>query len=128
MIKAYLAGISTQYEGEEIEIRYSIFEDDKLLCNETVMSEYKKPAVVGLVAMITLLRKIKKYRDKELRIIVNDASLIEIIKGASATKNNDIIKMAIKMREELNKFKNYTIENVSGDYLELVKWDEILQR
>lgn len=42
MITAYLVGISTYQENEDIEIRYSIFEDDQLICKNTEWRGYKK--------------------------------------------------------------------------------------
>ena len=127
MIKAYLAGISSQYEGEDIEVRYRIYEDQELLCKESVIMGYKKPAIVGQVALITLLKELEKYMGKEIVIIVNDAALSEIIRGTSTTQNMDVLKMVSKTREKMDRFKNLVIKDVSGDYAELVKWNEVLQ-
>lgn len=127
MIKAYLAGISSLYEGEDIEVRYRIYEDQELVCKESVMLEYKKPAIVGQVALITLLRKLKKYIEKEIVIIVNDPVLNQIIGGTSTTKNQDVQTMAKKTRERLNKFANCVIKDISVDHIELAKWNEELR-
>ena len=127
MIKAYLAGISSQYEGEDIEVRYRIYEDQELLCKESVMMEYKKPAVVGQVALVRLLKELEKYNGKEIVIIINDAALNEIIRGTSTTKNKDVLKMARDTREELIRFGNAVIKDVSGDRVELAKWNKVLQ-
>lgn len=127
MIKAYLAGISTLYEGEDVEVRYCIYKDDELLSKESVLMEYKKPAIVGQVALITLLKKLEKYIGQELIIIVNDAALCEIIKGTSTTKNKDVLKMAGKTREKLSSLGDPVIKDVSGDSVELAKWNEVLQ-
>ena len=80
MIKAYLAGISTQYEGEDVEIQYCISDEQGLISKNSVMLDYQKPAIVGQIAVLTLLDKMKKYRGKEIIIIVNDSSINEIIK------------------------------------------------
>ena len=40
MIKAYLTWISTPYEGEDIEIRYSIFQDGELIFKESIFEDY----------------------------------------------------------------------------------------
>ena len=69
MIKAYLAAIGAPYEGEDIEVRYCIYEGQELLCKESVFQEYQKPAVVGHVALVTLLRELEKYKDKEILIL-----------------------------------------------------------
>ncbi len=127
MIKAYLAGITSQYEGESIEVRYSIYEDQELICKESVMMEYTKPAIVGQVALITLLKKLKKHMGKEIVILINDAALYEVVKGTSTTKNNDVLKMAIQTKKEFEKFRTTVIKDVSNDRAELVKWKEALK-
>lgn len=127
MIKAYLVGISSQYEGEDIEVRYSIYEDQELLRKESVMMEYRKPGIVGQVALMTLLKELEKYKGKEIVIIVNDAALCEIIRGTSTTKNKDVLNMAKNTREELTKFGNPVIKDVSVDRLELARWNEVLK-
>ncbi|HYF81789.1 MAG TPA: hypothetical protein VEB00_02000 [Clostridia bacterium] len=126
MIKAYLAGVESLYEGENIEVRYSIYEDQALLCNESIVMEYKKPAIVGQIALITLLRKLKKYMGKEIVIIINDAALYEIVRGTSTTKNNDVLKMAVQTRKEFNMFRNIDIKDISKDKAELVEWQKVL--
>jgi len=127
MLKAYLVGISSQYEGEDIEVRYSIYEDQELLRKESVMMEYRKPGIVGQVALITLLKELERYKGKEIVIIVNDAALCEVIRGTSTTKNKDVLNMAKDTREELTKFGNPVIKDVSVDRLELARWNEVLK-
>jgi len=126
MIKAYLTGIASEYEGEDIEVRYSIFEDQNLLSRESIIMEYEKPSIVGQVALITLLTKLEKYIGKEIVVIVNDPALAEIIRGTSTTKNTEILKMADKTRKALTRFENIVITDVSKDRLELANWNETL--
>lgn len=128
MIKAYLVGITSQFEGEDIEVRYSIYKDQELLCKKSVMIGYKKPAIVGQVALLTLLKELKKYIDKKIVIIINDAALYEVIRGTSTTKNKDVLKKAVETRKAMDKFENAIIKDVSGDHLELIEWDEELRR
>ncbi|MHB1418978.1 MAG: hypothetical protein ACYCX4_05220 [Bacillota bacterium] len=127
MIKAYLAGISSQYEGEDIEVQYCIYEDQELLCKKYILMEYMKPAIVAQVALITLLKELEKYIGKEIAIIINDAALYEIVRGTSTTKNMDVLKMAVGLRKKLTKFGDCVIKDVSGDRVELAKWKEVLQ-
>jgi len=128
MINAYLVGISTHYENEDIQIRYRIYKDQELISEKIIFQGYKKPLVVSHVALLTLLQELKKYMKYEITIIINDAALNEQIRGTSTTKNKDVLKMANKVREELNKFKSsVTIKDVSGNHAELVKWNDILQ-
>ncbi len=127
MIKAYLAGISTQYEGEDVQIQYCIYDEQELICKNSVMLEYQKPAIVGQIALLTLLNKMKKYKAKEIIIIVNDSAINQIIKGTTTTKNEDVKKMARRMKKKLSQFENVVIKDVSGDHEELVKWNDILK-
>jgi len=126
MIRAYLAGISSEYEGEDIEVQYSIYDDQELLCKKSVLIEYKKPAIVAQVAVETLLKELEKYSGKEIVIIVNDPALYEVVRGTSTTKNKDVIKMARKTKQKLAKFGNCFINDVSRDRVELAKWKEVL--
>ena len=127
MIKAYLAAFPTFYEGEDIEIRYSLFQDDRPIKKESIYLEYMKPAVVGLNSILTMLLKLEEYKDEEITIIMNDASLYEIIKGCSTTKNGDVLKMASKMKKQLVKFKSLSFINVTKNKASLTDWKEILE-
>lgn len=126
MITAYLAGISTPYEGEDVEVQYCIYDEQELICKRSVILDYQKPAIVGSLALLKLLNEMKEYRNKEIVIIVNDSAINEIIKG-TATKNMDVRKMAIRMRKKLSRFENVVIKDVSKNHGELEKWAEILK-
>lgn len=128
MIKAYLAGITTQFENEDIQIKYNIYNEQELICEKRVFQGYRKPLVVSHTALLLLLKELKKYMKSDITIIINDAALNEQIRGTSTTKNMDVLKMANKVREELSKFQgSITIKDVSGNYAELVKWNDILK-
>jgi hypothetical protein len=128
MIKAYVVGISTHYEGEDIEIQYSIYNDQELLCKRSVIKEYKKPSVVSHEALVTLLKELKKYKGKEIVIEINDASLYQQIKGTSQTKKPEVLRMASRVQKELNRFgDSITIIDVSNDSPKLRDWRERLR-
>lgn len=128
MIKAYVVGISNHYEGEDIEIRYSIFDDQEHLCKRSVFKEYRKPLVVSHVALLTLLKHLKKYKGNEIVILINDASLFEQIRGISQTKKTDVLKMASRVQQELNKFGDTVIiQDVSNDSGKLRDWNDVLR-
>ena len=128
MINAYVVGISTYYEGEDIEIRYSIYDDQKHLIKKSVFEKYKKPLVVSHVALITLLKELKKYKGKEIVILINDASLNEQIRGISQTKKIDVLEMADKVKQELDKLgDSVTIKDVSNDSVKLMEWNDALR-
>lgn len=127
MIKAYLMWISTPYEGEPIEIRYRIYKNEEQIYSDSIAMDYMRPAIVGHVATIELLKKLEKHRNDEITVVINDGSLYESIRGTSATKNRDVQMMSKKVREELSKFDNVTFDNISGNHTRLVEWNEILK-
>ena len=127
MIKAYLTWISTPYEGEDIEIRYSIFKDDELILKESIFEEYTKPALSGLVSMEKLLKVLEKHIKKEIVVIINDGALYELLNASSRTKKEEVQYMAHKVRKAVDKFFDIRIENVGGDHLAMENWSEILK-
>lgn len=127
MIKAYLAAFPMLYEGEDVEVRYRLFQDDILIKKESIYLEYMKPATVGINSILTMLQRLEEYKEEEITIVINDASLYEIIKGCSTTKNVDVLKIASKMKKQLANFKNLSFINVTKDKLSLVKWKEIIE-
>lgn len=128
MITVYLTGISAYYEGEDIEIRYRIYNGEDLVLKESLLKDYKKPAVVGPFALLTVLKELEKYQDDEITIIVNDPALNELIRGTSTTKNAGVLKMVNMAKDRLNQFENSVkIKDISNDKMELAKWNDILK-
>lgn len=127
MIKAYLAGIPSLYEGEDIEIRYSIYEEESLLSKESIIAHYKKPSVVGAVAFLRVLKPLAKFKDKEIIIIINDAALCEFIRGTSKTKDTDVQRLVREIQSELTKFDQILIKDAGKDFKELEKWNEAIR-
>lgn len=122
MIKAYLLGISTLYEGESIEIRYSVFDGEDLVIKKNDLLGYQKPAYVGHVAMLRLLKDLEKYMDRQIVVYINDGALFETINGTSGTKKLGIIKKAKETRKELDKFEDLEIINIDGDHEMIKEW------
>ena len=127
MIKAYLTWISTPYEGEDIEIRYSIFKDDELILKESIFEEYTKPALSGLVSMEKLLKVLEKHIKEEIVVLINDGALFEMLKGTSRTKEEEVQYLGHKVRKKVDKFYDIRIENISGNHLEIQEWANILK-
>lgn len=127
MIKAYLVGISILYEGESIEVRYRIFDGEELVSKKSVILGYKKPAIIGNIAMVILLKELERYKDREIVIYINDGALYETINGTSGTKNKDLLEKARNTRKELRKFANLEIINISGNHEKIEEWNEILR-
>lgn len=122
MIKAYLTWISTAYEGEDIEIRYSILKDGELILKESILEEYSKPALCGLVSMEKLLKVLEKHIKDEIVVIINDGALFEMLNGTSRTKKEEVQYEGHKIRKKVDKFYNIRIENISGNHLEIQEW------
>lgn len=127
MIKAYLTWISTPYEGEDIEVRYRIFEDEELILKESIFIEYTKPALCGLASMSKLLKVLEKHIKKEIVIIINDGALYELLNASSRTKKEEVQYFGHKVRKAVDKFYDIRIENVGGDHLAIKEWNNILK-
>jgi hypothetical protein len=127
MINAYLAGITSPYEGEDIEIRFCICEGQKILSKKSILLDYQKPAMVGLVALKKLVEELKAHKGKEIAIIVNDPALYELVRGTSTRKDIELQKTAEIMRKELMRFDNIVIKDISKDHTEMMKWNDLLK-
>lgn len=128
MINIYLTGISAYYEGEDVEIRYAIYDGESLVKKQSLLKDYKKPAVVGSFALLTVLKELEDYKDREITIIYNDPALKELVNGTSTTKNAGVLKMINMAKDQLRKFPNSIIlKDISTNKVELAKWDNILK-
>ncbi|SMB95282.1 hypothetical protein SAMN00017405_0365 [Desulfonispora thiosulfatigenes DSM 11270] len=128
MITAYVVAIPSYYEGEDIEISYCIYDNQNLMCKKSILKEYKKPAIVNLIALREVLKELEQYMDRKIVIVMNDTALNEQISGTSTSKNKDVLKMASIVREKIKKFTNpIIIKDVSNNREELVKWNDILK-
>ena len=127
MIKAYLAWISTGFEGEDFEIRYRIFKDEELIEKQSLTIGYRKPAILGQFSIMTILRRLELYKDEEITIIINDGFLRDSLRGTSGTKNQEVKEMAKENRKTMKQFINLTVKDISGNHLEIKEWDEILK-
>lgn len=128
MITAYLVGIPAYYEGEDIEIRYTVYKDEELICKKSIYEDYIKPAVVGIKAYIALLEEFQKIDGDEFTVIINDPALNELIRGTSTTKNGAVLKASSQMKRKVDKFnKKITVIDVSNRYEDIIKWDEELK-
>lgn len=126
MIKAYLTWIATPYEGEDMEIRYKVYKNEELIIKHSSFEDYTKPALSGLVSIEKLLKALEEYKDEELVIVINDGAIYEILMDTSMTRKREVINRGAETREKMENFSNLTIENVSGDHQEMLKWNAIL--
>ncbi|TCO74933.1 reverse transcriptase-like protein [Marinisporobacter balticus] len=128
MITAYLLGMPSYYEGEDIEIRFCVFKEGALLFKEASFKEYKKPVIVEHMALLALLKRLEEFKEKEITIIINNASVYEQIRGTSTLKNKDAMRMINKVKGKLDEFGNHLIiEDVSNDKIGLKNWKETLE-
>jgi len=123
MITAYLVGISTHYEGEDIEIRYRIYENDELVAEKSRLEEYVKPAIVNHTALMVLLREFDKKKEEQIIVYMNDPSINDQIRGVTQTKNRDVLKASRITRETLTRSNNsIMIKDVSVDKSAMARW------
>jgi hypothetical protein len=128
MIKVYVAGISTNQVGEEIEIRYSLFKDGENLAQVKKYQEYRKPYLVTHFALLALLKDLKKYPKEETEVIIFDPSLYEQLRGTSTSRNNEALKLASRIKGELDKFDYpVNIHDVTGKGQEKLEWNKVLE-
>jgi hypothetical protein len=128
MITAYLLGIPSYLEGEDIQIRFQVFQDGELLMKESFYKAYRKPLVVSQVALSELLERLEKYKREEITIVISDPALYEQINNTSTTKNRDVIKMSIAGRKKLARFgDSITIKEVSNNKEEFRKWNQMVE-
>lgn len=127
MIKAYVVGISTHYEGEDIEIRFSIYDEEELISQERFLKEYKKPLIVSHTALMSLLKKLRKHKGQHIEILINDASLYDQLRGTSQIKKPDVLKMLGRVKKELIPFGDaLRVVDVSQDHKKRTQWSERL--
>ncbi|MBM7615671.1 hypothetical protein [Alkaliphilus hydrothermalis] len=128
MITAYLVGISTHYEGEDIEIRYRIYENDELVVEKSRLEEYVKPAIVNHTALMILFREFDKKKEEQIIVYMNDPAINDQIRGVTQTKNRDVLKASRITREALNKSSNsIMIKDVSKDKEALERWNQEIE-
>lgn len=127
MIKAYLAFIAAGYEGEDVEIQYSIYKEEELLKKEELYIDYKKPVLAGQFAIRVLLEELEDYKEEKIKIIIHDGALYEVLMGTSTSKNRELQELGRETREQMESFKDIEIEDIEGDYLEIEKWSNILK-
>lgn len=128
MLKAYLVGIGTPYENEDITVRYRVFKEESIILEKDLLMDYSKPLIVSHTALLTLMRDLEKLDENDILIIINDAALFEQIRGTSTTKNRDVLKMARIVKETLNKTKKtIKFKDVSGNQADFVEWNEKLK-
>lgn len=128
MIKAYVVGISTHQEGEDIEVRYSIHKNGEMIAQKKKYQNYKKPSLVTHFALLALLKDLKNYSEEDTKVIMYDSAVNEQLRGTSTTKNKEALRLAKKVNEELLKF-NYSVEisDVTGDNKEILAWNKVLE-
>ena len=127
MIKAYLCTILSMYEGEDLEVRFSVYEDDTPLFKEMILLDYKKPVISGQYSLIALLKRLYEYRSMEVVVYVNDPALSEFVRGVNRTKNKDMLRMARKTKELLDEFNYISVVDVSGNKKMLPIWKKEIE-
>lgn len=127
MIKAYLAFISLGYEGEDVEIQYSIYKGEDLIKKERSYIDYKKPGLAGQFAVRILLAELEEYKEETIKIIIHDGALYEVLTGTSTSRDRELQELGKETREEVERFDDIEIEDIEGDHLAIEEWRNILK-
>lgn len=127
MIKAYLAFISLGYEGEDVEVQYSIYKGEELIKKELSYIDYKKPALAGQFAVRMLLDELEEYKDETIKIMIHDGALYEVLTGTSTSRDRELQELGKETREEFERFEDIEIEDIEGDHLAIKEWSNKLK-
>lgn len=127
MIKAYLAFISLGYEGEDVEVQYSIYKGEELIKKEHSYIDYKKPALAGQFAVRMLLDELEEYKGETIKIMIHDGALYEVLTGTSTSRDRELQELGAETREELERFEDIEIEDIEGDHLAIKEWSNKLK-
>lgn len=131
MLKAYVYGESAFIEGEDLHVRYIIFDEEgNTVLKDDTYIDYVKPYISDQAAILEMLSKmeVEGMNGAEIDIIINNAAVLELIRGTSTTKNKDAKNAAVNVVRKVGKL-GITAEftDVSGDYKEKCKWSEIIE-
>ena len=88
---------------------------------------YTKPTLVGLEAVLALLKKLDAYKLEEINIIINDPVLYEQINGTSTTRNSEVIRLVKRVFAKLAKYETeIQFTDASIDEKKRAKFYEVL--
>lgn len=115
MIKAYLVGTPSPYEGEDIIIEFFIYENNECIIHKKdIYMDYVKPALVNQSGLERLLIELRPYKQEEVEIYINDTPLFEALNDTLQTKKlKELILLGKKSKRTLSKFENATVINVA---------------
>lgn len=127
MIKAYLTATPSFFEGEDIEVIYSIYREGELLTEQKFYKNFQKPAVVEHFSLIEVLKELKKLDDKEAEIFFNNPSLMEQLNGTSTLKDNGAKKMIMRINDRIKKLDMHIyFTDISQNQEGMKEWNEKL--
>lgn len=125
MLSVYLVGIPTYHESDEVTVKYVVYnENNEKLKRDTRYTSYKKPVLVGMYALMMLLKEIKEYEKEDITVYVNDGALVEQVQRTTTTKNRDVLKVAELTRKHIRKFNpKLKLHSVAGNFEEMKDWE-----
>lgn len=114
MIRAYLVGTPSPYEGEDITVEFFIYKDDNLIMHKNIYMDYVKPAQVNHSGLERMLVEFRPYKEEEILVYINDTPLFEALNNTLQTKKlKDLILLGKKTQRSLSKFQNIQVINVA---------------
>lgn len=130
MIKAYLVGTPSPYEGEDIVIEFLIHKDDECIIHKKdIYMDYVKPALVNQSGLERLLVELRPYKKEEIEIYINDTPLFEALNETLQTKKlKELILLGKKSKRTLSKFENAKVINVATNPTLKKEWVSIVRQ
>lgn len=129
MISIYLESIPGFIEGEDVLVKYAIYNtDDELLQSKKFYIDSVIPLVSDHAAFLAMFKHLKVYNDQdEIIFFINNASLFEQLHGHSTIQRKEAIEYCEKILLAIQKFKPlFSVENVSTDYHAVLEWKKSL--
>jgi len=129
MISIYLESVPGFIEGEDVLVKYAIYnEDDSLIKSKKFYIDSVIPLISDHAAMLATFKQLKVYSDQdEIVFFINNASLFAQLNGHSTIQRPEAILYCDKLLLEVEKFKPLiSVEDVSSEYHAVQEWKKAL--
>lgn len=129
MISVYLESISTFIEGEDLVVKYAIYdENDALIKKDRVFLDSVKPLVADHSALFFVIDKLVPYKKQdEIVVFINNPSLFEQLNGTSTIQKKDSKNMTVNILRKLEKLRiSISVEDVSTSKEAIAEWNSKL--
>lgn len=129
MVSIYFESVPGFIEGEDILVKYAIYnEEDELIHSKQFSIDYVIPLISDHAALLAILKHLKKYNDEdEIVFFINNASLFAQLNGHSTIKKEKAIVYCDKIMASVSKLRPLiSIEDVSPNHNAMLEWKKAL--